>query len=141
PGAVDRLRSFRSLDDGGGSDAEGTILTLSVVDPAQPYGAALRWPQSGGRPSRSAGAHLLLADGEPLVFLERGGHAVSLFSGAATRPDWPVGLLHLLDRRRYRSIEIRTADGLPVREVPEVADALRAHGWQDAYKGLVRRTS
>jgi ATP-dependent Lhr-like helicase len=139
PGAVDRLRSFRS-DPGQLDDGEGAVLALAAVDPAQPYGAALRWPESGGRPSRSTGAHVLLADGEPLVFLERGGHAVTLFPAAAARPDWPSGLEALLVRRRYRSIEIRTVDGQPVREHPAATAALKANGFQDSYKGLVRRS-
>ena len=56
PGAVDRLRSFRSGE--AGSDGEGGVVVLAAVDPAQPYGAALRWPETAGRPSRTAGAHL-----------------------------------------------------------------------------------
>nr|MBA2261428.1 hypothetical protein [Solirubrobacterales bacterium] len=42
---------------------------------AQPYGAALRWPQSeaGRRPGRSGGAHVVLGGAEPVVFIERGG--------------------------------------------------------------------
>jgi ATP-dependent Lhr-like helicase len=137
PGAVDRLRTFRDAPDG--RDAEGDVLVLSVVDPAQPYGAALRWPETSGRPSRTAGAHLLLADGEPVAFLERGGHALTTFEAAAERPDWPRGLVTLLERGRYRSIEIRTVDGAPVREAPTVAELLKQHGWVDSYKGLVRR--
>jgi ATP-dependent helicase Lhr and Lhr-like helicase len=137
PGAVDRLRSFRTGPEGG--DAEAPVVVLAAVDPAQPYGASLRWPDSAGRPSRSAGAHVVLADGVPVVFLERGGHALTTFPAAADRPDWPSGLVALLDRGRYRSLEIRTANGLPVREDDEVAAALRSAGWVDSYKGLVRR--
>jgi ATP-dependent Lhr-like helicase len=136
PGAVDRLRTFRSADR---SDAEGEVLALSAVDPAQPYGAALRWPDSEGRPSRTAGAHLLLADGHPLAFLDRGGHGLVTFPALAERPDWPSGLVGLLERGRYRSIEVRTVDGTPVREAAEAAAALRPWGGVDSYKGLVRR--
>ena len=137
PGAVDRLRSFRTDPDGG--DGEGAVLTLAATDPAQPYGAALRWPESGGRPSRTAGAFVVLADGEPVVFLERGGHGVSTFPATADRPDWPLGLVALLERGRNRQVEVRTVDGMPVREHAEAAAALRAHGFVDGYKGLVRR--
>ena len=137
PGAVDRLRTFRDEPDG--RDGEGGILLLSAVDPAQPYGAAVRWPETAGRPSRTAGAHVLLADGEPVAFLERGGHALTTFPATADRPDWPRGLVQLLERGRYRSIEIRTVDGQPVRERPDGVEVLKQHGWQDAYKGLVRR--
>ncbi len=100
------------------------VVVLSAVDPAQPYGAALRWPERD-RPAqpvrrRPRGA----ADGDPVAFLERGGHAVTTFPAAADRPDWPTGLVALLDRGRYRSIEIRTVDGVPIREEESVAAAL-----------------
>jgi ATP-dependent Lhr-like helicase len=137
PGAVDRLRAFRGGDE---RDAEGGVQVLSAVDPAQPYGAALRWPDTGGRPSRTAGAHVVLADGAPVAFLERGGHGLVTFPATVDRADWPQGLVALLDQGRYRSIELRTVDGAPIREAdPAIAAALRDHGWVDSYKGLVRR--
>ena len=45
----------------------------------------------------------------------------------------------LLDRGRYRSIEIRTVDGRPVRDVPHVLETLKQWQWVDSYKGLIRR--
>src|SRR5262249_57964169 len=63
PGAVDRLRSHRTIDE----DDRARVLVLAATDPAQPYGAALAWPERSGdssRPSRSAGAFVVLADGE-----------------------------------------------------------------------------
>ncbi|MGH9138483.1 MAG: hypothetical protein ACRD0G_15800, partial [Acidimicrobiales bacterium] len=89
-------------------------------------------------PSRSAGAQVILADGSPVAYLERGGHAVLTFAATADRPDWPRGLAALLERGRMRSVEIRTVDGVPVRE-HAAGDALRAHGFADGYKGLVLR--
>ncbi|HYJ21358.1 MAG TPA: hypothetical protein VEW07_04975, partial [Solirubrobacterales bacterium] len=48
------------------------------TDPANPYGASLPWPklEGGRRPGRTPGAHLLTRDGEPVVFLERGGRGI-----------------------------------------------------------------
>jgi ATP-dependent Lhr-like helicase len=144
PGAVDRLRSFRAP--GGGldvpslRDAEGGLTVLAATDPAQPFGAALRWPASPGRPARQAGAHVVLADGEPVLYVERGAHALATFAALTERPDWPRSLVGLVARRRYRQIEVRTVDGTPVREVAAAADALRAHGFVDGYKGLVLRS-
>jgi ATP-dependent Lhr-like helicase len=74
PGAVERLRE-------GGPDrnrVEEPPVVLSAVDPAQPYGAALAWPErSGARaPSRTAGAYVVLIGGEPVLYLERGGRAL-----------------------------------------------------------------
>jgi ATP-dependent Lhr-like helicase len=70
PGAVERLRSLPEED--------GSYLVLAATDPANPYGASLPWPklEGGRRPGRSPGAHLLLRDGEPLVFVERGGRGL-----------------------------------------------------------------
>jgi ATP-dependent helicase Lhr and Lhr-like helicase len=70
PGAVERLRSL--------PEADGSFLLLAATDPANPYGASLPWPklESGRRPGRTPGAHLLLRDGEPVVFLERGGRGL-----------------------------------------------------------------
>ncbi len=70
PGAVERLRSLPERD--------GSYLVLAATDPANPYGASLPWPklEGGRRPGRTPGAHLLLRDGEPLVFVERGGRGL-----------------------------------------------------------------
>jgi ATP-dependent Lhr-like helicase len=72
PGAVERLRSLPRED--------GNHLVLAATDPANPYGASLAWPkregQGGRRPSRTPGAYVLLRDGEPLLFVERGGRGV-----------------------------------------------------------------
>ncbi|HET6571193.1 MAG TPA: helicase-related protein [Solirubrobacterales bacterium] len=70
PGAVERLRSL--------PEAGGSFQLLAATDPANPYGAALPWPKppSGRRPARAPGAYVLLRDGEPLVYVERGGRSV-----------------------------------------------------------------
>jgi len=67
PGAVERLRSQTSEAD--------RPLVLAAVDPAQPYGAALPWP-AGGRTARVAGAYVVLAGGDPILYLERGGRGL-----------------------------------------------------------------
>ena len=73
PGAVERLRSLPSPD--------GRYLVLAATDPANPYGAGVPWPKRDGgaggrRPSRTPGAYALLRDGEPLLFVERGGRGI-----------------------------------------------------------------
>jgi ATP-dependent Lhr-like helicase len=70
PGAVERLRSL--------PEAKGEYLVLAATDPANPYGASLPWPKldGGRRPGRTPGAYLLLRDGEPEVFVERGGRGL-----------------------------------------------------------------
>ena len=69
-GAVERLRSL--------PHAEGEYLILAATDPAQPYGAALAWPkrEGGRRPARTPGAYVLLRDGNPILYVERGGKSI-----------------------------------------------------------------
>jgi ATP-dependent Lhr-like helicase len=94
PGALDLLRSLR---DGvpaaipGPDGREDETLALAATDPANPYGATLRWPgqaaaatlvnpgpsdllqASAGRgPTRVVGATVVLADGALVAYLARG---------------------------------------------------------------------
>ena len=70
PGAIERLRSL--------PHPEGTYTVLAATDPANPYGAGIPWPkrEGGRRPSRTPGAYVLLRDGDPLLFVERGGRGI-----------------------------------------------------------------
>ena len=90
PGAVDRLRTFSRTDvsTGAGGDAGNTTgtsaLALAATDPANPYGAALAWPESTGqgghRPGRKAGALVVLVDGDLVLYVERGGRTLLTWS-------------------------------------------------------------
>ncbi|MEZ0494190.1 ATP-dependent helicase [Kineococcus sp. TBRC 1896] len=90
-GAVDRLRDTAKPVGGaspsqrrGASDTGPGALVLAATDPANPYGAALAWPErpegsagaSGHRPGRKAGALVVLVDGELALYVERGGRSV-----------------------------------------------------------------
>jgi ATP-dependent Lhr-like helicase len=70
PGAVERLRAL--------PHPEASYTVLAATDPANPYGAGMPWPkrESGRRPSRTPGAYVLLRDGDPLLFVERGGRGI-----------------------------------------------------------------
>jgi ATP-dependent Lhr-like helicase len=137
-GAVDRLRSARPATEGGGRHEPLPPVALAATDPAQPYGAALPWPATGGRPARAAGALVVLADGEPVAFVERGGRSVWTFPVAADHGGWPAALARRVEDGRARSHEVQTVDGEPVRTSPW-ADAFRAAGYADGYRGLVAR--
>jgi ATP-dependent Lhr-like helicase len=73
PGAVELLRSLRSprME----MHAESEVVMLAATDPANPYGALLRWPQApeeGSSLTRSVGARVVLVDGALTAYLRRG---------------------------------------------------------------------
>jgi ATP-dependent Lhr-like helicase len=131
PGAVDRLRAARAA-------SEDEVIVLAASDPAQPYGAALGWPDApGGRPSRAAGAYVALRSGDLACYLERGGRSLVTFP-AATSAEWAEALGALVKDGRIRKLQIERIDGGPAPDSPH-APALRDAGFADAYKGLVYR--
>jgi ATP-dependent Lhr-like helicase len=71
-GAVERIRDLRERD-----EREPHPTVLAAADPAQPYGAALPWPKrADGRAARVAGAHVVLLDGDAVLYVERGGKSL-----------------------------------------------------------------
>ena len=133
PGAVERIRDLREVG------REPSALALAAADPAQPYGAALPWPESSGRPSRTAGAFVVLVDGEAAAFLERGARSLVTF-GAAEGRAWIDALSSLVKDGRLRRIELSRIGGAPAAESP-FAEELRGAGFIDGYRGLVLRGS
>jgi ATP-dependent Lhr-like helicase len=133
PGAVDRIRALREPVRSGGR----TAVLLAATDPAQPYGAALPWPEGPGRPARQAGAFVVLVDGALATFLERG--ARSLLTFGVDTPDWIDALASLPKDGRLRKIELTRIDGGPANGSP-IADRLRSAGFTDGYRGLTLRS-
>src|SRR5699024_8610488 len=81
PAIIDRLRGLDDSPDvegwpSGTTDPE--VYLIAAADPANPYGAALPWPEQG--PSRAAGATVVIADGLLLAHLTRGGRTLTLFT-------------------------------------------------------------
>jgi len=78
PGAVERLRTSADRAE------EAPPVVLAATDPAQPYGAALPWPKrrddtdARAKPARAAGAYVVLAGAEPVVYVERGGRGIQV---------------------------------------------------------------
>jgi ATP-dependent Lhr-like helicase len=110
PGAVERLRSL--------PEADGSYLVLAATDPANPYGASLPWPklEGGRRPGRTPGAHLLTCDGEPVVFLERGGRGVlrlKPIQGAELETAMRA-LAEAVSAGQLRKLAVEKLDGEPV---------------------------
>ncbi len=75
PAAVDLLRSLRPGEHNGSAEEGREVVMLAATDPANPYGALLRWPQApeeGSSLTRSVGARVVLVDGALTAYLRRG---------------------------------------------------------------------
>jgi len=142
PGAVDRLRNVREpVDAEIHPEAVPPAVVLAATDPAQPYGAALPWPTSAGRPARSAGALVVLWQGEPLAWFDRRSHHLVTFPGTVLRSAWAEALGSLVKDGRVRSLEVRKVDGEPLDGSSPIAGHLRHAGFVDSYRGVVLRSS
>jgi ATP-dependent Lhr-like helicase len=135
PGAVERLRDIP-----GGHDPVPVVL--GAADPAQPYGAALPWPkrQSNRGPSRVFGAQVVLLDGEPILYLERGGKRLLTLNEPSPRLlevalEALAGWITADPRRR---VAIETVDGEPVHTCP-LAEPLANAGFRSDLKAMVLR--
>jgi ATP-dependent Lhr-like helicase len=75
PAALDQLRSMREPPE------EPRAVILAATDPANPYGATIKWPErSGGGPTRTAGALVVLVDGFLSAYLRRRERELLLFA-------------------------------------------------------------
>ena len=141
PGAVDRLRASRTAEsDAAGPD--GDVRILAAIDPANPYGALLSWPEPGGhtesRPRRVAGAWVILVAGVPVLYASANARQLLTFAIPDAGRTLPVAFraLHRLPRGpRPRLVTIERIDDVPVRESPHRA-ALEAAGFVGDYRGL-----
>jgi ATP-dependent Lhr-like helicase len=106
PGAVERLRAQREDDE--------SITVLAATDPAQPYGAALKWPKVEARsPQRTAGAYVVLAGAEPVLYVERGGKGLQVLDADRLEPALHA-LVDAVRRGRVRRLAIERMNGEPV---------------------------
>ncbi len=124
PGAVDRLRSDRR-------DRSGTPLLLAATDPANAYGLSLFWPITG--PRRVAGAYVVLIEGEPCLYVEKGTKGlVALRPLDGTWEERAIATLNdLLTSGRARRLSIERYD-------EGLGPVLEAAGFVPTPKGLVR---
>ena len=142
PGAVDRLRSVREVPDPELHPADvAPPIAVAATDPAQPYGAALPWPESSGRPARSAGATVVLRNGVPLVWFDRRSHHAVTFPAAEADAGWADELMAMVKNGRARSIEVRKVNGEAIAPTSSWAAVLRAAGFVEGYRGWVARST
>ena len=132
-GAVERLRAERE------PPQEPRAVVLAATDPAQPYGAALSWPESTGRPARAAGTYAILVGGAVAAYLERGGRGLLTFGGDAPAEIWIDALVAAHKEGRLGALQLQRIDDGPARQSP-LAPALRAAGFVDGYRGLTLRS-
>ncbi|MGZ8737827.1 MAG: ATP-dependent helicase [Nocardioides sp.] len=143
PGAVDRLRSFsKELSaapadpwDTGAEEEKRTAVALAATDPANPYGAALPWPErpvasddtgTGHRPGRKAGALVVMIEGELAVYVERGGKTLLTFTEEADVLSPAMTALATAVRRgALGRLTVEKADGASILGVGERSSALR----------------
>ncbi|PVG82048.1 ATP-dependent helicase [Nocardioides gansuensis] len=141
PGAVDRLRTFTEPD-----DSKPAAVALAATDPANPYGAALAWPEPGDggghRPGRKAGALVVLVDGALTMYVERGGRTLLTWGDDADRLTPAAAALAEVTRRGgLGRLTVERADGaalLGSGDTPLRA-ALDAAGFVATPKGLRMR--
>jgi ATP-dependent Lhr-like helicase len=152
PGSVDRLRSFAFPD-----RVPSGAVVLAATDPANVYGAALPWPErpgaevdgvdigegtgrrapTGHRAGRKAGALVVLADGDLVLYVERGGKTLlswtedeHLLKEAATALSGAVAAGAL------GRMTVQKADGASVHEATPLSAALQAAGFAATPRGL-----
>jgi ATP-dependent Lhr-like helicase len=136
PGAADRLRAL-AADEHGARRA----VVLAATDPANPYGAALPWPdrgaaEAGHRAGRKAGAVVVLVGGQLALYVERGGKTLLSYSDDDEVLRRAVNALAEAAREgRLGRFEVERADGEAVRDTP-LAQALVEAGFTPTYKGL-----
>jgi len=73
PAALDLLRSMREVP-----ETPRTVV-LAAPDPANPYGAMVKWPETAHTITRSVGARVILVNGALAGYLRRGERELLLF--------------------------------------------------------------
>jgi ATP-dependent Lhr-like helicase len=162
PGAVDRMRAMAadpgqkaaplSSPDPWASAPPATapapatgsspVVVLAAADPANAYGAALAWPArpdetpGGHRPGRKAGALVVLADGELVLYVERGGKTLLSWT---SDPDLlgpaAAALADAVRDGALGRLTVERADGGGVYDSP-LAQALETAGFRPTPRGL-----
>jgi ATP-dependent Lhr-like helicase len=131
-GAVDRLRSYSEEPKDPGA------LVLAACDPANPYGAALPWPErEGHRPGRKPGALVVLVGGALIFYVERGGKTLLSFTedDAVLRPA-ASALAQSVQDGLLGKLTVERADGAHVFGSAHVSDALQSAGFRMTPQGL-----
>ena len=153
PAIIDRLRGLADSPDVTGwpsGTTEPETFVLAACDPANPYGAALPWPQrddadgkTTGGPTRSAGALVVLIDGLPIAHLTRGGKTLTTFveslpdgiDPAEVYPRLVSALTDMVARGALSPLVVEKCNGSPIHKT-DAAAHLREAGAGITPKGV-----
>ncbi|GAA1016963.1 hypothetical protein Aple_083690 [Acrocarpospora pleiomorpha] len=160
PGAVDRMRAMapsgaaeaEAASQGGspldslwqaGVTAHGRpprrTVVLAAADPANPYGAALPWPDRAEdvthRPGRKAGSLVVLVDGRLILYVERGGKTLLSFGAEDDLRPAVTALATAVREGALGKLTVERADGTAITSSP-LGAALEAAGFHPTPRGL-----
>jgi len=158
PGAVDRMRALAAADERRAEEpmwtAPGpqlgpparpddtlTAVVLAATDPANPFGAALAWPdrppeQGGHRPGRKAGAVVVVVDGNLVLYVEKGGRSLLSWTEQATVVQPAADALAVAVREgALGRLAVERADGEHVL-ASDLGHALETAGFRPTPRGL-----
>ncbi|TLF85166.1 DEAD/DEAH box helicase, partial [Nonomuraea sp. KC401] len=124
---------------GRSGDSGRRAVVLAAADPANPYGAALPWPQHPGdvghKPGRKAGSLVVLVDGHLVLYVERGGKTLLSFSDDERLQPAVDALALAVRDGALGKLTVERADGGSIVDSP-LAAALEAAGFHPTPRGL-----
>ena len=129
--AVERLRDLRE------PRAGSSPIVLSSVDPANPLGVTVPWPDAARRPQRTAGSWVVVAEGRPALYVERGGRGLVTLDPTLLEPGVEA-LVGLVSDGRVRRLAVERVDGEPLPGT-DAERMLVAHGFLQAPRRVVLR--
>jgi ATP-dependent Lhr-like helicase len=143
-GAVDRLRAIAAEPD---TATAVEAIVLAATDPANPYGAALSWPdraqhpeladgKRGHQPARKAGALVVMVNGVLVLYVERGGRTLLSFTADPNLLEAAaVALSNSVRNGALGKLHVEAADGTAIGGTP-LAEALERGGFLPSPRGL-----
>ena len=155
PGAVDRMRAMADaaraqnepvdpwdIPAAARGHTTAPVTVLAAADPANAFGAALPWPErpgetpGGHRPGRKAGALVVLAGGELVLYVERGGKTLLSWTSEPALLELAAAALTAAVRAgALGRLTVERADGGDVYDSP-LARALEEAGFRATPRGL-----
>ncbi|MCL2734503.1 MAG: DEAD/DEAH box helicase, partial [Actinomycetia bacterium] len=140
-GAVDRLRALSTAREREEEhQGRSRTVVLAAADPANPYGAALPWPEQPEgvthKPGRKAGSLVVLSDGELVLYVERGGKTLLAWPGDGIRLQAAADALALAVREgALGRLTVERTNGEPAL-TSALGQALEAAGFHATPRGL-----